>query len=74
MKMEIINIIINIVYEADQEKMYQFVKPLSPNKCIVIGIYFFATNIATTDKTLKVKKELTQVVRYCLYETYHTEE
>ena len=28
----IINITINIVYEADQEKMHEFVKPLSPNK------------------------------------------
>ena len=44
----------NIVYEADPEKMHESVKPLSPNKCITIGMYFSATNKATTDKTLKV--------------------
>ena len=49
--MYIINII--IVYEADQETMHEFVKPLSHSKCIMIGIYFCATNKATTDNTLK---------------------
>ena len=48
----IINITINIVYEADQEKMHEFVKPLSPNKCITISVYFSATNKGTTDKAL----------------------
>ena len=38
--------------------MHEFVKPLSPNKCITIGMYFSATNKATTDKTLKVKKRI----------------
>ena len=70
----IIYIIINIVYEADQEEMHKFVKTLSPNKCITIGMYFSATNKATTDKTLKVGKELTRVVSDCLWETYHTKE
>ena len=74
MKVYIINIIINIVYETDQEKMHKFVKPLSPNKCITIGMYFPATNKATTDKTLKVGEELTRVVRDCLWEVYHTKE
>ena len=54
----IINIIINIVYEADQERMHEFVKLLSRNECIMMGMYFSATNKATTDKTLKVGKEL----------------
>ena len=54
--MYIINVIINIVYESDCEKMHEFVKSLSPYKCIMIGMYFSATNKATTDKTLKVKK------------------
>ena len=49
-------IIINIVYRADQEKMHESVKHLSPNKCITIGMYFSAPDKATTDKTLKVKK------------------
>ena len=55
----IIDIIINIVYKADQEKMHESVKPLSPNKGITIGKYFSTTNKATTEKTLKVGKELT---------------
>ena len=55
----IINIFINIVYEADQEKMHKFVKPSSPNKCIAFGMYFSATNKATTAKSLKAGKELT---------------
>ena len=54
----IINIITNIVYEADQKKMHEFVKPLFPNKCIMIEMYFSATNKATSDKSLKVGKEL----------------
>ena len=66
MKMYIINILIYIVYGADQEKMHEFVKPLSPNKCITIGMYSSATNKATTDKILKVGKELTRVVRDCV--------
>ena len=70
----IIYIIINIVYEADQEKINEFVKPLSPNKCITIGMYFSATNKAITDKTLKVGKELTRVLRDSLWETYHTKD
>ena len=49
----------NIVYEADPEKMHESVKPLSPNKCITIGMYFSATNKATNDKTLKAGKEFT---------------
>ena len=53
----IINNIINNDYEADQEKMHEYVKPLSPNKCIMIGMYFSATNKAITDKTPKVGKE-----------------
>ena len=71
MKMYIINILIYIVYGADQEKMHEFVKPLSPNKCITIRMYFSDTNKATTDKNLKVGKQLTRVVRYCLWKTYH---
>ena len=51
--------------------MHEFAKPLSPNKCIMIGMYFSATNKATTDETLKVGKEFTRVVRDCLWETYH---
>ena len=70
----IINNIINFVYKADQEKMHESVKPLSPNKCITIVMYFSATSKATTDKTLKVGKELTPVVRDCLWETYHIKE
>ena len=70
----IINIIVNTIYKADQEEMHEFVKPLSPNKCITIGMYFSATNKTTTDKTLKVRKELIQVVRDCLRETYCTKE
>ena len=62
----IVNVIIDIVYEADQEKMQKIVKPLSTNKCITIGMYFSATNKATTDKTLKVGKELTRIMRDCL--------
>ena len=67
-------IVIDIVYEADQEEMHKFVKTLSPNKCITIVMYFSATSKATTDKTLKVGKELTPVVRDCLWETYHIKE
>ena len=70
-------IIIDTVYEADQEKMHEFVTPLSPNfsnKCITIGMYFSATTKATTDKTLRVGKELTWVMRDCLWESYHTKE
>ena len=70
----IINIMIDIVYEADQDKMHEFVKPLYPYKRIMIRMYFSATNKAKTDKTLKVGKELTRVVRDCLWETYHTKE
>ena len=62
----IINIINDIVYEADQEKMHESVKHLSPNKCITIGMYFSAPDKATTDKTLKVGEELTRVVRDCV--------
>ena len=71
MKMYIINILIYIVYGADQEKMHEFVKPLSCNKCTMIRMYlnFFAINKVTTDKTLKVGKELTRVVRDCLWKT-----
>ena len=39
------NIIIDTVYEADQEKMHEFVTPLSPNfsnKCIIIKMYKFS--------------------------------
>ena len=54
----IINIIIDIVYKADQEKVHELVRPLSPNKCITIRMYFSATNKATSDKSLKVGKEL----------------
>ena len=54
--------------------MYEFVKPLSPYKCITIRMYLSATNKATTDKTLQVGKELIRVVRDCLWETYHTKE
>ena len=50
---------INTVYEADQEKMHDFVKPLSPNKCIMMGMCFSAANKSTTDQILKVGKELT---------------
>ena len=32
----IITVIINIAYEADQEKMHEFVKPLSSNKHITM--------------------------------------
>ena len=66
----IIDIIINTVYEAVQEIMYTLAKPLSPNKCITIGMYFSATNKAITDKTLKVGKELTQVMTDCVWKTY----
>ena len=62
----------DIVYEAYQEKMHEFVKPLSPNKCIMIGMYLSANNKATTDKTPKVGKALTRVVRDCLWETWET--
>ena len=51
--------------------MHEFVKP---NKCIMIEIYFSATNKGTTDKTLKVWNESTQVLRDCQWETYHTKE
>ena len=54
--------------------MHEFVKPMSPNKCITIGMYFSATNKATADKTLKVGKALTQVVTDSLWEMYHTKE
>ena len=46
--------------------MHEFVTPLSPNKCIMIGMYFSAANKATTDETLKVGTELTQVNNTCL--------
>ena len=56
--------------------MHEFKKPLSPNhnEGITIRMYFSATNKATTDETLKVGKELTRVVRDCLWEIYHTKE
>ena len=40
----------------------EFVKPLSPQKCIMTGMYFSATSKATTDKSLKVGKESTPVM------------
>ena len=62
--------IINIVCEADQERLLELVKPLSLNRCIMIRMYVSAANKATTDKTLKVAK--TEQSRGRLWEKYHT--